>query len=74
MSCGVECSVKQELCGRKELYYLRGVVSLQWVCQGSDTVGNKGGGVLLRQIQGQARVCGLKKNARHGRGQISVSC
>lgn len=74
MSCRVECCVKQELCRRKELHYLRGVVSLQWVCQGSDTVGNKGGGVLLRQIQGQARVCGLKKNARHGRGQISVSC
>lgn len=74
MSCGVECCVKQELCRRKELHYLRGVVSLQWVCQGGDTVGNKGGGVLLRQIQGQARVCGLKKNARHGRGQISVSC
>lgn len=70
MSCGVECCVKQELCGRQELHDLCGVVSLQWMCQGCDTVGDKGGGILLGQIQGQTRVCGLQKNARHGRGQI----
>lgn len=70
MSCGVECCVKQELCGCQELHDLCGVVSLQWMCQGRDTVGDKGGGILLGQIQGQTRVCGLQKNARHGRGQI----
>lgn len=70
MSCGVECCVKQELCRRQELHDLCGVVSLQWMCQGRDTVGDKGGGILLGQIQGQTRICGLQKNARHGRGQI----